>query len=201
MSTNQTDDRPAVRPAARTVVGRLRGISRTSKIVLASAAAALVAIALIGILTAPGGATPPRTQPPAKAFTLSLLGHPGQHVSLASYAHKPLIINFFASWCTPCQHETPLLARFYTSHGGRIAVVGIDANDEAGPAEKFVQKAGVTYPVGFDPFPAATTTSYGVYALPQTFFLNASHRIVKHVIGAVTQGDLNAGVALMNARS
>jgi cytochrome c biogenesis protein CcmG, thiol:disulfide interchange protein DsbE len=200
MSANQTDDRPAVHPAARTVVGRLRGISRTSKIVLVSAAAALVAIVLIGILTAPGTTAPPRT-PPAKAFTLSLLGHPGQHVSLASFANKPLIINFFASWCTPCQHETPLLARYYAAHGGRTAIVGIDANDEAGPAEKFVQKSGVTYPVGFDPFPAPTTTAYGVYALPQTFFLNARHRIVKHVIGAVTLADLNAGVALMDARS
>ena len=200
MSANQTDDRPAVRPAGRTVVGRLRGISRTSKIVLASAAAALVAIALIGVLTAPGAAKPP-APPAAKAFTLNLLGHPGQHISLASFAGKPLIINFFASWCTPCQHETPLLARFYASHGGRTAIVGIDANDEAGPAEKFVQRAGVTYPVGFDPFPAPATTSYGVYGLPQTFFLNARHRIVKHVIGAVTLADLNQGVALMDARS
>jgi thiol-disulfide isomerase/thioredoxin len=200
MSANQTDERPAVRPASRSVVGRLRGISRTSKIVLASAAAALVAIALVGILTAPGTAAPAST-PPAKAFSLGLLGHSGQHVSLASFANKPLIINFFASWCTPCQHETPLLARYYAAHGGRIAIVGIDANDQAGAAEKFVQKAGVSYPVGFDPFPAPTTTAYGVYALPQTFFLNAKHLIVKHVIGAVTVADLNAGVALMDARS
>ena len=46
--------------------------------------------------------------------------------------------------------------------------------------------SGVTYPIGFDPLPASTTTSYGVYGLPQTFFLNGKHRIVKHVFGALT---------------
>jgi len=64
-----------------------------------------------------------------------------------------------------------------------------------------VQTSGVTYTVGFDPFPAPVTTSYGVYGLPQTFFLNARHRIVKHVIGGVTVTELNQGVALMDARS
>ena len=199
--SQQTDDRPAAGPVPRAVAGRLRGMSRQSKIVLAGAAAALLAIAVITAVTAGSKATPPRVQPPAKAFTIGLLGHSGQHVSLAQYAGRPLIINFFASWCTACKRETPLLAKYYAGHHGRDLIIGIDANDEAGPAEKFVQTAGVTYPVGVDPFPSRVTTSYGVYALPQTFFLNARHRIVKHVIGAVTVADLNQGVALMDARS
>jgi cytochrome c biogenesis protein CcmG, thiol:disulfide interchange protein DsbE len=200
-TARQADERPAGGSAAHRPAGRRRGISRQSKIVLVGAAVALLAIAVITVATAGSKAAPPRTPPAAKAFTLSLLGHPGQHVSLAAYAGRPLIINFFASWCTPCQHETPLLARFYRDSGGRTLIVGIDANDEAGPAEKFVQSAGVSYPVAADPFPAPVTTSYGVFALPQTFFLNSRHRIVKHVIGAVTLAELKAGVAEMDARS
>jgi cytochrome c biogenesis protein CcmG, thiol:disulfide interchange protein DsbE len=199
--SQQTGERAVVESAPRAVAGRLRGMSRQSKTVLAGAAAALLAIAVITAVTAGSKSAPPRVQPVAKAFTLSLLGHAGQHVSLAGYAGRPLIINFFASWCAPCKRETPLLARFYAGHHGRDLIIGIDANDETGPAEKFVQTAGVTYPVGFDPFPSPVTTSYGVYGLPQTFFLNARHRIVKHVIGAVTVTDLNQGVALMDARS
>jgi cytochrome c biogenesis protein CcmG, thiol:disulfide interchange protein DsbE len=197
MSINppQASDRTTERPVTR----RRRGISRQSKIVLAAAAAALLAIVAIAAGTLGTKAAPPRTPPLAKPFTLSLLGRPGQHVSLAGFAGKPLIINFFASWCPPCKRETPLLARFYREHGGRTLIIGIDANDQAGAAEKFVQTAGVGYPVGSDPFPAPVTTSYGVYALPQTFFLSAQHRIVKHVIGAVTMTDLNQGVALMDA--
>jgi thiol-disulfide isomerase/thioredoxin len=199
--SQRTDDRPPAGPVPRAVVGRLRGMNRQSKIVLASAGAALLAIVLITAVTIGSKATPPRVQPVAKAFTIGLLGHTGRHVSLAGYAGRPLIINFFASWCPPCKRETPLLARFYTEHHGRDLIIGIDANDEAGPAQKFVQAAGVTYPVGVDPFPAPVTTSYGVYGLPQTFFLNAKHRIVKHVVGALTVTDLNQGVALMDARS
>jgi cytochrome c biogenesis protein CcmG, thiol:disulfide interchange protein DsbE len=178
-----------------------RGISRQSKIVLAAAAAAVAAIAAIAAGTWGTKATPPHTPPLAKPFTLSLLGSPGQHVSLAGFAGKPLVINFFASWCTPCQHETPLLARFYADRHGKTLIIGIDSNDQAGSAEKFVRAAGVSYPVGSDPFPCPVTTSYGVYDLPQTFFLNAQHRIVKHVLGPVTLAELNQGVTLMDARS
>jgi cytochrome c biogenesis protein CcmG, thiol:disulfide interchange protein DsbE len=199
--SQRTDDRPAAGPAPRAATGRLRRMNRQSKIVLAGAAAALLAIAAITVVTAGSKATPPRVQPVAKSFTIRLLGHTGQHVSLAEYAGRPLIINFFASWCTPCKRETPLLAKFYAEHHGRDLIIGIDANDEAGAAQKFAHAAGVTYPVGVDPYPAPVTTSYGVYDLPQTFFLNAKHRIVKHVIGGVTVADLNQGVALMDARS
>ncbi len=199
--SQQTDERAVAENRAAGFTGPLRGMSRQSKIVLASAVAALVAILVITLLTVGSKATPPRVQPAAKAFTLALLGHSGQHVSLAGFAGRPLIINFFASWCPPCKRETPLLAKFYAEHGGRDLIIGIDANDQAAAAEKFVQAAGVTYPVGVDPFPAPVTTSYGVYALPQTFFLNARHRIVKHVIGGVTMTELNQGVALMDARS
>jgi cytochrome c biogenesis protein CcmG, thiol:disulfide interchange protein DsbE len=120
-------------------------------------------------------------------------------VSLASYAGRPVVVNFFASWCEPCQRETPLLARYYASQHGRVVVLGIDANDETAAALQFVRKAGVRYPVGFDPFPASVTTSYGVYALPQTFFLNAQHRIVAKVLGPVTQRLLTRDVARMTA--
>ena len=126
------------------------------------------------------------------------LGHASTTVSLAAYAGRPVIVNFFASWCAPCRRETPMLAHFYASQHGRVVVLGIDANDETAAALRFTAKAGVGYPVGSDPFPSPVTTSYGVYALPQTFFLNAQHRIVFKVMGAVTSSKLAQGVALMN---
>jgi thiol-disulfide isomerase/thioredoxin len=139
--------------------------------------------------------------PAAKSFTLKELDRPGRQISLADYAGKPVIINFFASWCTPCKKETPLLAKFYRSSHGKVVIIGVDANDEAGPAKKFVQGADVTYPVAVDPFPAKTTTSYGVFALPQTFFLNSRHRIVKKILGGVTLTQLTMGVALIDNRN
>jgi cytochrome c biogenesis protein CcmG, thiol:disulfide interchange protein DsbE len=119
-------------------------------------------------------------------------------VALADYAGRPLVVNFFASWCAPCRRETPLLARYYSAVHGRVTVLGIDANDASAAALRFMRKAGVRHPVGSDPYPARTTTSYGVYALPQTFFLNAAHRIVAHVVGPLTMQVLTRDVALMD---
>ncbi len=183
------------------LLSRLWGMSRRAKIATGSAVA-MVIIAVVLVLAAAHGPAPQAAPPrPAKSFSLEMLGRPGSSVSLASYAGQPVIVNFFASWCGPCQRETPLLARYYESHGGHVNVVGIDANDQQAAALSFVARAGVHYPVGWDPFPASITTSYGVYALPQTFFLNAEHRIVAQVMGPVTARVLARDVALMNQRA
>ena len=104
-------------------------------------------------------------------------------------------MNFFASWCEPCKQETPLLAKFYRTEHGRVAIVGLDENDVPGSAMTFTRHEGVSYPVGFDPA-VIVASAYGVAALPQTFFLNAKHRIVDRVFGAVTPADINRGIAL-----
>jgi cytochrome c biogenesis protein CcmG, thiol:disulfide interchange protein DsbE len=163
--------------------------------------AACVAASLAGISLASSG--PARSaapvDPPAPAFSFPVLGHSGQQISLADYAGQPLIVNFFASWCDPCKQETPLLARFYRSEQGRVALVGLDENDIMSHALSFTRAEGVTYPVGWDPqFTAAS--AYGVSALPQTFFLDARHRIVDRVFGAVTLADLSKGIALATGK-
>lgn len=176
----------------------VRHPGRTGKVVYALGAVILV---LAAITALSGSGKPAKsTQLPqvAKSFSLPELGHPGHTISLASLPDQPVIVNFFASWCGPCKRETPMLANFYSRHAGNVIVIGIDANDSQSAALRFMRSAGVKYPVGYDPFPAPTTTSYGVYALPQTFFLNASHRIVKHVVGPVTSQELAAGVELAN---
>ena len=164
-----------------------------SGLIAACVAASLVAIALVASGSgAPAGAT---AHPAAPTFSLPVLGQPGQKVSLGDYAGRPLIVNFFASWCEPCQKETPLLATFYRSEHGKVAIVGLDENDVLGSAMSFTHKEGVSYPVGFDPGVIAAS-AYGVAGLPQTFFLNAKHHIVDRVFGAVTQADINRGIAL-----
>jgi len=166
---------------------------------------AVVALCVAGSLTAvvvassaSGQAAPP-ADPPAPAFSLPALSSSGQQVSLAGYRGKPLIVNFFASWCDPCKQETPLLARFYRTEHGKVAIVGLDENDLRGNALSFTHAYGVGYPVGFDPATIAAS-AYGVIALPQTFFLDARHRIVDHIFGAVTLADLSKGIALATGK-
>ncbi|MCW2929254.1 MAG: Redoxin domain protein [Actinomycetia bacterium] len=138
----------------------------------------------------------------APAFTLPALsaastaGGTGT-VSPAQYAGKPLIVNFFASWCAPCQQETPLIASFYKASAGHVIILGVDSNDTTAKAVAFVRAKGVSYPVGVDP-QFITASAYNVNALPQTFFLDSRHRIVFRVIGAITRAQLEQGVRLMD---
>ena len=156
-------------------------------------AASLVALGLVTSgSAAPAGAAADLAAP---GFSLPVLGNSGHKLALADYAGRPLIVNFFASWCEPCQKETPLLAKFYRTERGRVAIVGLDENDALGNAMSFTHREGVGYPVGFDP-EATAASGYGVAALPQTFFLDARHRIVDRVFGAVTLATLNQGIAL-----
>jgi cytochrome c biogenesis protein CcmG/thiol:disulfide interchange protein DsbE len=164
-----------------------------SGLVALCVAASLIAVAVVASGSAGSAGTAPA--PAAPAFSLPVLGHSGQKVALSDYAGRPLIVNFFASWCEPCRQETPLLARFYRTEHGKVAIVGLDENDVLGSATSFTRKEGVGYPVGFDPEVIAAS-AYGVAGLPQTFFLNAKHRIVDRVFGAVTLADINRGIAL-----
>lgn len=176
---------------------RLPGMRR--KIIYVATVAIVAAAAALIVSVAGGQAKkPPGPPPEARNFSLAQLGHAGGSVALAAYAGHPVVINFFASWCPPCQRETPMLAQFYLSMHGRVTVLGIDSNDQRAAALRFLARTGARYPVGFDPLPSATTTSYGVLALPQTFFLNAQHRIVSHIVGPLTMKDLTRGVALMD---
>jgi cytochrome c biogenesis protein CcmG/thiol:disulfide interchange protein DsbE len=168
-----------------------------SALIALCVAGSLAGIALVGQNSGAAGLPAPM---PAPAFSLPVLGHSGQKVALADYAGKPLIVNFFASWCEPCKKETPLLASFYRAERGRVAIVGLDENDGTGNAMSFTRADGVSYPVGFDPQLIAAS-AYGVSGLPQTFFLDARHRIVDRVFGAVTLTSLRKGIALVTAAS
>ncbi len=196
---------------------RARRAMREHKVTTAVFGASLAAIVALGVVagvSSPGpasgpgsgsgsgtGSTVSSAQPAsgkqAPAFDLAALQNPGRHVSLAAYAGKPVIVNFFASWCGPCRKETPLMARYYTSAHGTVRVIGVDTNDSRTAALTFTKHYGVTYPVASDP--AATTAgAFGVAGLPQTFFLNAQHKIVDRVYGAVSQSALAKGVTLMD---
>jgi cytochrome c biogenesis protein CcmG, thiol:disulfide interchange protein DsbE len=180
--------------AARDVGRSVRRHKIVSVLIALGIAGSLTAIGLIGSSSGGGPAKPVA----AATFSLPALGHAGQQVALSGYRDRPLIVNFFASWCEPCQRETPLLAKFYRSEKGKVALVGLDENDVVGNATTFTRKQGVSYPVGWDPAGTAAT-SYGVNALPQTFFLNAKHQVVDRVFGAVTLADLRKGIALATA--
>ena len=192
----------------RETVARMYRAALAHKATTAVFALGLAAIIALGAVAAASGSSASATgtsgsgggatNQQAPDFTLATLGRSSGPVSLASYAGRPVIVNFFASWCAPCRKETPLLARYYRAADGRVDLVGIDSNDSRSAAVTFTRNAGVSYPLAYDPAATAAGT-FGVTILPQTFFLNAQHHIVDRVFGAVTAADLAKGVALMNS--
>jgi cytochrome c biogenesis protein CcmG/thiol:disulfide interchange protein DsbE len=186
---------------------RTAGIVRRHKVITGISALFIVAIIAVSLATSGTPASPSdpaaaagATNTAAPGFTLPALGQSGQQVSLSQYQGKAVIINFWASWCAPCQQETPLLASWYKQQHGHVVLLGLDENDTTANALKFAQAKGVSYPIGFDP-QVKVALAYNVDGLPQTFFLNAQHRIVDHVLGAVTRAELAKGLSLMNSAS
>lgn len=201
MSSFTTDDQESQamsKLGLRGAVRRTAGLAMRHKVVTGSVAVFAAAIIAVSLATSGSPAAP--SYPVAASFTLPALGNSARQVSLGQYKDKPVIVNFFASWCEPCQQETPTLAKWYKQHGGRVNLVGLDENDTTAAAQKFVAAKGVSYPIGFDPNTIAAS-AYGVDALPQTFFLNAQHRIALHIEGAVTDADLAKGLSLMDSTS
>ena len=200
-----TDDKPravwlGIRAGAVREVGRsARRHKVLSAIIALCAAGSLTAIGLIGANS--GGAARPAVVAAPVVPACLPLGHSGPQVALSGYRGQPLIVNFFASWCEPCQKETPLLATFYRAEKGKIALVGLDENDVVShAATMFTRAQGVSYPVGWDPA-GTVATSYGVSALPQTFFLNARHQVVDRDLRRGDAPGLRRGIALATAKS
>ena len=192
-----TEDIVSTGKEPRTRRPSLAGLSRGRAIAVAIGVFCLVAVALIGVFgSASGSANTPPAPVLAKSLNLTALGRPGTPVSLNQYRGRAVVVNFFASWCVPCKAETPLLARFYRAHHGQVPIIGVDVNDSTSNAEHFTKSAGVEYPLASDPN-GLTATRWGVVAIPQTFFLDPSHHIVKRVFGAVKPADLDAGLARM----
>ena len=148
------------------------------------AAAALVVVPLLAILFLNLGRDPRSVRSPlvgrdAPAFALSPVGG-GAQVGLASLRGKPLVLNFWATWCVPCFEEQAALTASARAFPG-VRFVGVVYEDEEARSAQFLKERGRPYPSLMDP-EGKTAIAYGVFGVPETFFIDAGGRIVdKHV--------------------
>ncbi len=132
-------------------------------------------------------------RPDAPGFSLPVLragddlGPEGAEVSLDSLRGRTVVLNFWASWCTPCKDETPILngiAERYRKQGRDVVVVGVDVQDLRENALEFARSTGVAYPLLRDGTDTAMR-AFEVPRLPESFVIDPSGRIALHVIGQV----------------
>ncbi len=123
----------------------------------------------------------------------------GRHFSLAGERGRVVVVNFFASWCGPCQQEEANLITFawrQRTHG--VVVLGVVFNDTLGAARAFDAKYGALYPSVDDPN-GSFAFHYGVTSPPSTFVIDARGRVAAELIGPVSVVQLDAVVARVRA--
>lgn len=107
----------------------------------------------------------------------------------ANHLGRPLVVNFFASWCGPCRAEMPEFQEVFEEVGTEVGFLGISRDDIPGPSLALIDETGVQYPIGWDEqgelFP-----DLGLFAMPSTLFVNADGVIVEQWGGILSGSDL-----------
>ncbi|HEY4398892.1 MAG TPA: TlpA disulfide reductase family protein [Acidimicrobiia bacterium] len=156
-----------------------------------------VLVALLGDGSDNGGATRPGSVrgtggdvgSPAPDFQLPALDGHGD-ARLADYRGRPVIVNFWASWCNPCRQEFPLLKQTLRDHRRqRLAVIGVTFQDIPSDSRTFVKQRRATWPQGVDDG-GAVANAFGVRAIPQSFFVRPDGTIAARVFGFTSESAL-----------
>ncbi len=124
----------------------------------------------------------------------------GEEVSLHDFFGKPIVMNFWASWCGPCKMEMPDFQEAYEKYGDEITFLMVNMTDGVQETKKsateHIEKAGYTLPIYFDTKQDAAYT-YSVYSLPTTFFLNEKGEAVAYAQGMIDAQTLQTGIDMI----
>jgi len=136
-----------------------------------------------------GQAQKPEVGYQAPHFTLT--GLDNQTYKVGGKREKPVILNFWASWCGPCRLEAPSLQKFQEKYGKQVDLYGINAtaNDNPESAKEFVKKYKLTFPIPMD-VTGSVSDRYRIMAFPTTFFIDRQGVIRKKIIGTVDAATL-----------
>jgi cytochrome c biogenesis protein CcmG/thiol:disulfide interchange protein DsbE len=144
----------------------------------------LIALLLLGLRRDPHKIDSPMIGRKAPGFKLVPVGG-GTPVSLEALRGKVVVMNFWATWCVPCYQEHPVLVEGARRLGAEATFLGIIYDDEEAKVSSFLAKQGSSYPSLLDD-EGKTAIAYGVYGVPETFFVSPDGTIANKYVGPLT---------------
>ncbi|WP_027892917.1 TlpA family protein disulfide reductase [Calidithermus chliarophilus] len=102
---------------------------------------------------------------------------------------RPILINFWASWCLPCRDEAPLLEAYWRRYRDRLLILGVNVQDTEAKALEFIREYGLSFPSVFDP-KGTLGVDYGTYGVPETFVIDAEGKVLQRHAGPVNEAVL-----------
>ena len=137
------------------------------------------------------------TEPPVLAPDFTVYDREGNPHRLSDYFGKPIVLNFWASWCGPCQMEMPDFQEKYLEVGEEVQFLMVNLTDgyreTVEVASGFIESQGYTFPVLFDTASEAAQL-YGVYSIPTTYFIDAKGQAIGRAQGAINVFTLQRGI-------
>ncbi|TML57048.1 MAG: redoxin domain-containing protein [Actinobacteria bacterium] len=152
---------------------------------------ALVAAIGAGLLVHGRSSSSTLTGQVAPDFRLPDLRDTSRTVSLASLRGRPVVLNFWAAWCTPCVQELPGLQRVHARFASRVTFFGVDNRDSRRLALELLRRSNVTYDSGYDPG-GVVASRYRLLGMPMTFVISPAGRVLWAHVGQVAEADLQA---------
>lgn len=129
-----------------------------------------------------------------KAIDFTVEDSSGNKVKLSDYFGKPIVLNFWASWCSPCKAEMPHFEKaFKENKDVQFLMVNVTAGDSYSDAANLIKNQGYTFPVFFDKKDEASYR-YSVSSLPMTFFIDKEGNIETYRTGMLSESKLMAGI-------
>lgn len=165
-------------------------MNRTVLIVGVLIAAVLVGILFMGLGKNPAEIRSPLIGKPAPAFALRQAGT-SNTIDIAQFRGKPLVVNFWATWCGPCWEEHPVLVASARMMQPNVQFLGVVFQDKEEKILGFLQQRGESYPTVVDDA-GKTAIAYGVGGIPETYFIDANGVIVAKYNGPMSSDILQA---------
>jgi cytochrome c biogenesis protein CcmG/thiol:disulfide interchange protein DsbE len=175
----------------------MRSLKLAGQLVALAAVAGMLGL-LIWRLTHQAHA--PKIGKDAPAFTLKRIDGAGK-LSLASLRGRPVVVNFWASWCIPCKQENPALVKVYERYRtSDVVFVGVLYQDSADGGLTYLKDNGVVWPTVNDD-QGRVAFSYGVFGIPETYFIGRDGVIAGRHIGPIDETTLINGIEAMRTKA